>query len=509
MKRKIYLVMKAVLLLILFRNNALSQEMFITISSGEQPTITAALETPGLITAPVYKWYTAATGGTLLQTAPAFTPATGITADTAFYVSVEGSNYCVSSRLKVNLVIERIDEVIVCIGSHATIKASLNTPGSVTNPVFKWYDAATGGTLLYTGPEFTTPAAITADTEFYVEVEGDGYCVGARRKVVVKAEICTFPADKNAILLPNTFVQNGTYPNPVSVLGNEEIKYAISSSNPTAANAEIVIIDTLPAYLEYVSGTASPALVTTPPPVTTAPHNNPARQVLTWRFPSVAPNASVTVSFNAKLHAGAAASQPLLINRAMVSLVRSPGNSTHLQTNDTYHQGAGISIMTFSASFGGSIYNAGEQALDYMSAPSSGIIIAPEEGYKFAGWSHDGYTSLRGAAIEAQEGIMHYDTLMVYGNVELHANFVPLEAKLYDSEEEQHVAEAEDKVWSVKNELFIMTTKPGSIIRIYSTEGILYEQHTIVSPGTTSRKLPRGIYIVTIKNNSGRKIRIE
>jgi uncharacterized repeat protein (TIGR02543 family) len=45
----------------------------------------------------------------------------------------------------------------------------------------------------------------------------------------------------------------------------------------------------------------------------------------------------------------------------------------------------------------------------------------------FAGWSHDDYISLRGERIEARSGIMHYDTLTVYGTVELRAAFAPEE----------------------------------------------------------------------------------
>ena len=232
--------------------------------------------------------------------------------------------------------------------------------------------------------------------------------------------------------------------------------------------------------------------------------------------------------------------------------------------------------MTFSASYGGNIYNAGEQALDYKATPSSGIIIAPDEGYVFAGWSHSDYTSLRGATIEAQEGIMLYDTLTVYGNVELHASFVPeeyaiayflnggtnaetnpdkytiesgtieLEAPekendtfigwtgsngdepqqsvviangttseltfyanfLHSGREDvkPEVSDNADKVWAVDDDLYVRTNKAGSIVRVYSLDGVLCEQHTIVVPGITTRKLLRGIYVVTINNNIGQKV---
>ena len=405
-------------------------------------------------------------------------------------------------------------EVTTCSGEIATLTVSPESDGLITNPVFTWYSELHGdASFIHTGPTLITSQPITSDTVFYVSVKGDNYCEGFRLPIIVKVESCTeFFADKNATLLPNTSIDNGTYPNPVSILGNEVVKYEISTVNPTLVDVDIVIVDTLPAYMEHVGvATAVPALPATS--ITTSSTNAPpypARDIITWKFEGVAPDSVVTVSFNASPAPGAVASQPLFINRAMVSIVKSPGDSIHLQSNGTFHQGAGISIMTFSASFGGSIYNAGEQALDYMSTPSSGVIIVPDEGYAFAGWSHDGYTSLRGETIAAQDGIMHYDTLIIYGNVELHASFVPVELSLDDLEEvELHATKMENKVWAVKDELFITTTKPGSIVRIYTPDGILREQHTIVSTGTTSRKLSRGIYIVTINNDFGNKLRIE
>ncbi|HCC52834.1 MAG TPA: hypothetical protein DEQ30_12925, partial [Porphyromonadaceae bacterium] len=91
--------------------------------------------------------------------------------------------------------------------------------------------------------------------------------------------------------------------------------------------------------------------------------------------------------------------------------------------NATYHQGASVGLVTFSAGSGGNIYNAEEQALDYKTTPRTGIVIVPNEGYRFTGWSHENYTSLRGHTIKAENRIMQYDTLTVYGNVNLQANF--------------------------------------------------------------------------------------
>ena len=363
MKRKIYLIIQAVLLLILFNNSAHSQGATFNACLGKEAIITASLETAGSITNPVYRWYSAPTGGTPLETGPTFITTTALMSDTVFYVSVSGDNYCEGARLTVNVIVEAcVGDVTTCIGEKATITASLETAGSITNPVFTWYSSPTGSTVLGTDPTFTTSTGLIADTAFYVSVKGTNYCEGPRRRVSVMVEACAdYEATKSARLLPNTLTENGAYSNPVSILGNEEVEYTLTARNARPHNSvAVVITDTLPAYMEYVQGSASPALANPVPPYTGAPHNNPARQVLTWKFSSVSPNDSETVSFKAKPQAGAAASQPLFINRATASFVRAPGDSTHIQTNGTFHQGAGVSIMTFSAGIGGEIFNATE-----------------------------------------------------------------------------------------------------------------------------------------------------
>ena len=380
--------------------------------------------------------------------------------------------------------------------------------------------------------------------------------------------------DATLMILPD-FKHNGTYPNPVSVLFNEEIMYEITAVNANKAAGSIVITDTIPAYMRYVSNTSS----ATPPANTfnsnAITFNSVNYDVVNWTFANVQPADSVKVSFYATPVSGVNASQPLFINRAWVKL----DGEIQIATNNTYHQGAGVSITTFSAGQGGNIYNAAEQALDYMTTPSSGVIVVPEEGYRFAGWSHGDYASLRGALVEAQEGIMYYDTLTVYGNVDLHASFEPevypieyylnggenaknnpekytiksetivIEAPVMNGdtfigwtgsnadEPQQSVVVAKgstgkltfyanflisgrenieadtsdnkDKVWAVEDNLYLRIKKAGSVVRIYSLDGVLREQRTVFTPDTVVMKLSRGIYIVTINNNTGKKIKIE
>ena len=381
------------------------------------------------------------------------------------------------------------------------------------------------------------------------------------------------------LMLTPVFKHNGTYANPVSVLFNEDILYEITAINTKRSPASITITDTIPAYLRYVPGSAMPNDGT----ATIDSSRLSIDNSLKWTFTGVPYIDSRTVSFKATPVDGASASQPLYINYARVIVAGidpDGGPDMHYAiTNNTYHQGAGISLMTFSAGFGGSIYNADEQALDYMSKPRSGVIVAPDEGYRFAGWSHGGYTSLRGATIASQSGIMLYDTLTVYGNVELRASFVPEEYAIayylngganaadnptvYTVESGTIALEApqkagdtftgwtgsngdtpqssviisggstgelkfyanfllsgrenvkpdesigDDKAWAVDDELYLRTNKANSVVRIYSLDGVLRGQHTIVIPGITTKKLTRGIYIVTINNGIGVKVLIE
>ncbi|MDR1224711.1 MAG: T9SS type A sorting domain-containing protein [Tannerella sp.] len=65
------------------------------------------------------------------------------------------------------------------------------------------------------------------------------------------------------------------------------------------------------------------------------------------------------------------------------------------------------------------------------------------------------------------------------------------------------------EIWSSGNDLYIHTSKPGSIIRIYTPDGVLREQRTLLSAGMTKIRLNPGVYIVTLNNSAGQKIIIK
>ena len=297
------------------------------------------------------------------------------------------------------------------------------------------------------------------------------------------------------------FKHEGTKSNPVTVLYNENVEYKITFRNANVNNGTTVYVhDTVPAYMNYIGSTPTASL--------TPLSGNPPRILLNWTIPNKLSMAEDSVKFEVTPQSGVlAASQTLFPNRAWVRV----SDTLIVSTNNTWHQGGGVSLMTFSAGHGGTIYNAMEQVLDYRTSPRAGVVIVPDEGYRFAGWSHDDYISLRGETIKAQRGIMYYDTLTIYGNVTLQANFELDEYKVSQREEisVRPAIHTDDNLWAVKDELYVRTTIPGSILRIFTLDGVQIRLHTILTAGETKYKLEPGIYVVTLNNGLGMKVIIK
>jgi len=170
---------------------------------GTQITLAAALSvTAPAITNPVYKWY--------LNTNLSDTPQIGNsitvnpTANTTYYVTVEGLGYCftgAAAEIDVTVLPTGMpaDIVItapttVCQGENVTFTASLAAGTTINNPGFKWYTDANLSQLVFEGTTFTllaTPDLVGTHT-LYVTVQGDGYCANgvgnaATHSIVVNA----------------------------------------------------------------------------------------------------------------------------------------------------------------------------------------------------------------------------------------------------------------------------------------------------------------------------------
>ncbi|MBI2283334.1 MAG: Ig-like domain-containing protein, partial [Bacteroidetes bacterium] len=154
----------------------------LTICSGLTTTLTASSGA----TSPTYKWYTAASGGTLLYTGAAYTTA-ALNSTTHFYVDVTSEAGCVAaSRTEVTVTVNPTPTIsgvtgtlTICSGLTTTLTAS----SGAASPTYHWYTAASGGSLLYTGAVYTTNA-LTTTTSFYVDVTSDAACVSVSRTAV-------------------------------------------------------------------------------------------------------------------------------------------------------------------------------------------------------------------------------------------------------------------------------------------------------------------------------------
>lgn len=155
------------------------------------PGQTATLSIPSPAAGITYRWYTTVTGGSPVTTGPEFTTGT-LNANQQYYVEAVNASGCASmQRTPVSVTVGAPDanDITVtvpdpeCPGLPVTFTASAP---SVPGANFRWYSTATGGTQLYTGAEFTTPALDSAAT-YYVEVFTGSGCASTTRKAVTAA----------------------------------------------------------------------------------------------------------------------------------------------------------------------------------------------------------------------------------------------------------------------------------------------------------------------------------
>ncbi|RXF67056.1 PKD-like domain-containing protein [Arcticibacter tournemirensis] len=146
-----------------------------TICSGNTAVLTAT--SPG----GTYQWFNSASGGTLLFTGDSFTTPVLITSMT-YYVQTT-VNGCTSQRTPVTVNVTPVPAAPIA--QSATICSDNAVTLSATSPggIYQWFDSASGGTLLGTGPVFTTPV-LTTTTSYYVQTTVNN-CTSPRTRVTV------------------------------------------------------------------------------------------------------------------------------------------------------------------------------------------------------------------------------------------------------------------------------------------------------------------------------------
>lgn len=163
----------------------------LTICSGTATTLTAST------TNNYVAWYTAATGGTLLGTGNSYN--TGVLSSTTTFYAASVSPGCgESSRIPIQVTVSPssppapptiINSVLATCGNN-TFTLIANSPGNTIN----WFDAPTGGTLLFTGTNYTTPAlpnpsAYGVEDTYTYYAESVSTCGGSSTRVPVTVTV--------------------------------------------------------------------------------------------------------------------------------------------------------------------------------------------------------------------------------------------------------------------------------------------------------------------------------
>jgi gliding motility-associated-like protein len=225
------------------------------ICSGSVATLTATSSGGG-----TFQWYALPTGGALLFSGAVYTtPA--LTADATYYVQTTELG-CVSERTAVKVTVlapvpaPTVAAASVCSGSQVTLTAS----GSPDN--YEWYDAATGGNLLITGPVYVTPELTTAKTYYVQSTAND--CTSQRTAVTVTVTpIPAAPTISNQAICPGSSAHL-----TVNIPGGTAEWYAAASGGTPLATGNTFDTPSLSEATTYYVGAVNGTCVSGRTPVT-------------------------------------------------------------------------------------------------------------------------------------------------------------------------------------------------------------------------------------------------
>jgi hypothetical protein len=252
---------------------------FINVVAPAAPTVTTPISycqnstasalTATIATGNTAKWYTAATGGTALASAPI--PNTATTGITTYYVSQASSTTCESVRAAIVVNVNTTPAaptVTTPIGYCQNATTQALTATGISGNTLNWYTAATGGTASASAPLPTSTTVGT--TNYYVSQVGGLGCESPRALVAVNISALpttpTLSAAPYTKLIPGqtttiTAANAGTgntlqwYKNGVLVTGQSGSSIAVdinnlgsytlkvTNVNGCVANATAIIID--------------------------------------------------------------------------------------------------------------------------------------------------------------------------------------------------------------------------------------------------------------------------
>ncbi len=130
----------------------------------------------------IFEWYDSASGGSLLFTGNPY----NVTATNSlinYYVQTVNANGCKSVRGVAAVIGTPNADVVTVTNSNNTpcpgAMVALTAASAANNTIFKWYDAASGGTLLFTGNPYNVTATSSLQTFFVESINASG-CASIR-----------------------------------------------------------------------------------------------------------------------------------------------------------------------------------------------------------------------------------------------------------------------------------------------------------------------------------------
>ena len=198
-------------------------------------------------------WYTVASGGTAVASGPTFTTPS-ISTTTTYYV--EGiNNGCVSEiRTPITATVNQQPTITSTIpasrcGSGVVALSATATVGTVA-----WYTAASGGTPIFTGTNFSPN--LSATTTYYVEAS-NGSCTSTRTAITATID----PAQTIISTTPGNRCDAGTVTLSAVASGGTLNWYAASSGGPILASGSSFTTPSLSSsttyYVEVTNGTCT------------------------------------------------------------------------------------------------------------------------------------------------------------------------------------------------------------------------------------------------------------
>lgn len=222
------------------------------------PTVTATVNlcqnsSPAALTAngSGLKWYTSASGGTALASAPV--PVTTTVGTTSYYVSQTSAGLCEGPRAKIDVVIKdtpaapAVTPLDYCVGAKPL-------PLTPSGAVYKWYNAPTGGTGTTTAP---TPTATTAGITSYYVTQSNTYgtltCESPRAKldVTVNATPAALAPFSEALCQERSD-KNYTFPTQASA-GNTLKWYTAATGGTASTTAPSINLKEAKETIYYVT----------------------------------------------------------------------------------------------------------------------------------------------------------------------------------------------------------------------------------------------------------------